>query len=419
METKNRNKSLNVPNLRFPEFDGEWEICKISDVLEFFPTNSLSWDQLEYETDNINNLHYGLIHRGLPTQIESNKCSLPNIRDEFVPNNYTLCNDGDVAFADASEDTNDVGKVVEFLSCESNHIVCGLHTIHGRDKKNLTIKGFKGYAFSSEIFRHQIRRLAQGTKIYSISPKNFHEVYIGIPSKEEQTKIATLLRLIDERIAAQNKIIEDLKKLKTALVDRLFANKGEPSLRYPSFSGDWIQNTYGDLFQVGTERNSDYSINRILSASQTKGMIERQEMDINIQFEQESTRTYKIVYPGDYIVHLRSFQGGFAFSEKEGICSPAYTVLRPLKKLKYAFMKEFFMSNRFIKSLKLVTYGIRDGRSINVGEFLKLPISIPSIEEQAKIINTLATLESKILNEYEIYSMLMIQKQNLLSDMFI
>lgn len=202
-------------------------------------------------------------------------------------------------------------------------------------------------------------------------------------------------------------------------MDRLFANKGEPSLRYPRFLENWVQYTYGDLFQVSTERNSDYSINRILSASQTKGMIERQEMDINIQFEQESTRIYKIVYPGDYIVHLRSFQGGFAFSEKGGICSPAYTVLRPSKKLEYAFMKEFFMSSRFIKSLKLVTYGIRDGRSISVEEFLKLPISIPSLEEQTKIIKILETLESKILNESEIYSLLRIQKQNLLCNMFI
>lgn len=405
--------------MRFPEFEGEWEKYKVSDILEFFPTNSLSWDQLEYGINNIYNLHYGLIHKGLPTQIELNKYSLPNIKKDFTPKNYTLCKDGDVAFADASEDTNDVGKVVEFLNCENNNIVCGLHTIHGRDKKDLTIRGFKGYAFSSVIFRHQIRRIAQGTKIYSISPKNFNEIYIGIPSKKEQAKISSLLQLLDERIETQNKIIEDLRKLKTALVDRLFANKGEPSLRYPRFLENWVQYTYGDLFQVSTERNSDYSINRILSASQTKGMIERQEMDINIQFEQESTRIYKIVYPGDYIVHLRSFQGGFAFSEKGGICSPAYTVLRPSKKLEYAFMKEFFMSSRFIKSLKLVTYGIRDGRSISVEEFLKLPISIPSLEEQTKIIKILETLESKILNESEIYSLLRIQKQNLLCNMFI
>ena len=117
--------------MRFPEFKGEWKKYKVSDILEFFPTNSLSWDQLEYGTDNIYNLHYGLIHKGLPTQIELVKCSLPNIKKELIPKNYTLCKDGDVAFADASEDTNDVGKVVEFLSCENKNIICGLHTIHG------------------------------------------------------------------------------------------------------------------------------------------------------------------------------------------------------------------------------------------------------------------------------------------------
>ncbi|QIK61762.1 restriction endonuclease subunit S [Dysgonomonas sp. HDW5A] len=156
--------------------------------------------------------------------MELDKCSLPNIREESGPKNYVFCKDGDVAFADASEDTNDVGKVVEFLNCKNRNIVCGLHTIHGRDKNNLTIKGFKGYAFSSKVFRHQIRRLSQGTKIYSISSKNFKDISIGIPSKEEQYKIATLLRLLDERTATQNKIIEDLRLLKSTISNLLLRN---------------------------------------------------------------------------------------------------------------------------------------------------------------------------------------------------
>ncbi|KAA6303975.1 hypothetical protein EZS27_044383, partial [termite gut metagenome] len=91
--------------MRFLEFRGEWEKYVISDILEFFTTNSLSWEQLECDTDNLHNLHYGLIHKGLPTQIELKKCLLPNIKKEFLPNNYTVCKDGDIAFADASEDT--------------------------------------------------------------------------------------------------------------------------------------------------------------------------------------------------------------------------------------------------------------------------------------------------------------------------
>ena len=201
------------PTLRFPEFHGEWEKCKVSDLLDFYSTNSLSWDQLEYGTDNMKNLHYGLIHVGLPTMVDLSKDILPAIKKENKPKNFELCKEGDIAFADASEDTNEVAKAIEFYTLEDKAVVCGLHTIHGRDKSNKTVVGYKGYAFSSTAFHHQIRRIAQGTKIYSISAKNFDECYIGIPSKEEQTKIAKLLRLIDERIATQSKLIEKLESL--------------------------------------------------------------------------------------------------------------------------------------------------------------------------------------------------------------
>ena len=219
----NEHKKLNVPNLRFPEFHGEWEKCKVSDLLDFYSTNSLSWDKLEYGTTNIQNLHYGLIHVGLPTMVDIDKDNLPNIIDGNVPKNYELCKEGDIVFADASEDTNEVAKAVEYYNLNGKKVVCGLHTIHGRDNKNKTVVGYKGYAFSSMSFHHQIRRIAQGTKIYSINSKNFSECYVGIPSKDEQQKIADLLRLIDERIATQNKIIEDLKKLKSAIIEKLYS----------------------------------------------------------------------------------------------------------------------------------------------------------------------------------------------------
>ena len=222
MATNNNNKALNVPHLRLPEFTGEWEKCKVSDLLDFYSTNSLSWEQLEYDTNTVMNLHYGLIHVGLPTMVDLAKDKLPNIKKENMPKNFELCKEGDVAFADASEDTNEVAKTIEFYNLARENIVCGLHTIHGRDNKNKTVVGFKGYAFSSAAFHNQIRRIAQGTKIYSISTKNFSECYIGLPSKPEQTKIATLLRLIDERISTQNKIIDKLQSLIKGLRNEIF-----------------------------------------------------------------------------------------------------------------------------------------------------------------------------------------------------
>ena len=352
--------------------------------MDFYSTNSLSWDKLEYGTDAIQNLHYGLIHVGLPTMIDLSNAKLPNITNGNTPKNYELCREGDIAFADASEDTNEVAKAVEFYNLNGKDVICGLHTIHGRDNKQKTVVGYKGYAFSSTTFHHQIRRLAQGTKIYSINSKNFSECYIGIPSKEEQKKIATLLQLIDERIATQNKIIEDLKKLKCAIIEKL----------YSEIQGK--EYSFGQLFEVANERNKQMQYSNILSASQEKGMVNRDDLNLDIQFERSNINTYKIVRAGDYVIHLRSFQGGFAFSDKQGVCSPAYTILRPNYLLEYGYLSYYFTSNRFIKSLIIVTYGIRDGRSINVEEWLNMKTILPPKEQQRKILSVLHSFDAKM-----------------------
>ena len=396
--------------MRFPEFRGEWVRYKVSDVLDFYSTNSLSWEQLEYNTDGLLNLHYGLIHVGLPTVVDLNENVLPSIKKEFLPKNYELCENGDVAFADASEDTNEVAKVIEFVNLSNRNVVCGLHTIHGRDNHNLTSVGFKGYAFSSKSFHNQIRCIAQGTKIFSISSKNFTECYIGIPSKEEQAKIAKLLWLIDERVETQIRIIEDLKSLSDVICERLYT---------PSEKDSWQTYKYADLFSISNERNGKLQYSNVLSASQEYGMIERNELNIDIKFEASSIINYKIVRPNQYVIHLRSFQGGFAYSDKVGVCSPAYTILVPNEKLSTAFLKYHFTSKKFIDSLRVVTYGIRDGRSISVEEFLQLKVAIPDIAHQKHIVRVMQLWEEKIRIEESYLTKLHQQKRHLLTTLFI
>ena len=400
-------KVLNVPALRFPEFTDEWKRIKVSDLLDFYSTNSLSWEQLEYEPNEPYNLHYGLIHVGLPTLIDLTKDKLPSIKNGNVPKKYELCKEGDVAFADASEDTNEVAKVVEFYNLGGKKVVCGLHTIHGRNNNGQTAKGFLGYCFSSTVFHNQIRRIAQGTKIYSINTRNFSEVFVGLPRRREQQKIATLLRLIDERIATQNKIIEDLKKLKSAIADKLYSStKGETY-------------SFRQLFDVINERNKKLTYSNVLSASQELGMIERSDINKDIKFEQDSISGYKIVRNGDYVVHLRSFQGGFAFSDRTGICSPAYTILHPNDLVAYGYLSHFFISKPFIKSLKLVTYGIRDGRSINVDEWLDMTVTLPTKREQSHILAIINAIDNKLHNENQIHNYMFRQRTYLLKTMFI
>ena len=229
----------------------------------------------------------------------------------------------------------------------------------------------------------------------------------SFPTLAEQERIAKLMALLDERISTQNKIIEDLKKLKCAIIEKLYSEiQGKEYL-------------YGQLFEVVNKRNKQVEYSNILSASQEKGMVNRDDLNLDIQFERSNINTYKIVRAGDYVIHLRSFQGGFAFSDKLGVCSPAYTILRPNSLLEYGYLSYYFTSHRFIKSLIIVTYGIRDGRSINIEEWLNMKVIIPSKEHQLHTLKILRSLEGKIENEETYTICLSNQKQYLLQQMFI
>ena len=191
-------------------------------MLEFYSTNSLSWDNLEYKPGGVFNLHYGLIHHGLPSQINLTENELPSIKEQFLPIKNESCKEGDVIFADASEDINDIGKAIEFFNCDGKIAMAGLHTIHGRDRLDQTIVGFKVYAFSAKAFKNQIRMLAQGTKVYSISTKNFHDCFIAIPEKEEQYKIVKTLNAFSKAITVEKKRLDAFLAQKDFLIRKMF-----------------------------------------------------------------------------------------------------------------------------------------------------------------------------------------------------
>ena len=197
-----------------------WEKVYLRSFMEFYPTNSFSWEQLSYEKGTIRNLHYGLIH-GISTKSVTTK-TLPFISSNKADSRFVCCHNGDVAFADASEDTADIGKAVEFTDVDNTNVVCGLHTIHGRDVKGLTIVGFKGFMFNSSYFHEQVRRVAQGTKVFSISANNLSSCYVYIPDKSEQTKITGLLYSMEMKISLSSKLLERYKIQKEYLLRQMF-----------------------------------------------------------------------------------------------------------------------------------------------------------------------------------------------------
>ena len=376
--------------MRFPEFTEEWDRCKVSELLDFYSTNSLCWEQLEYETNTILNLHYGLIHVGLPTMVDLSKDKLPNIKEGNMPKNFELCKDGDIAFADASEDTNEVAKAVEFYNIDEKDVVCGLHTIHGRDNADRTVIGFKGYAFSSDAFHHQIRRIAQGTKVFSISTKNFFECYIGIPSKEEQTKIATLLRLIDERIATQNKIIDKLQSLIKGIAQNIVSNN-KPNIRLSDCldcSSSTLQES--DVCETG--------IYPVYGANGIVGYLDNYNTE------------------GEAVYIIKDGSGVGTVSYATGKCSATGTLNTLQAKDGYSLQYLYYI----LKVFNFEPY--KTGMAIPhiyFKDYGKAKIFCPSYTEQLRYARLQSAIDSKLSVEKNILTSLSSQKQYLLRQMFI
>ena len=417
MANNNDKKVLNVPALRFPEFTEEWKRIKVSDLLDFYSTNSLSWEQLVYESNEPYNLHYGLIHVGLPTIIDLTKDKLPSIKDGNVPKKYELCKEGDIAFADASEDTNEVAKVVEFYNLDSKKVVCGLHTIHGRNNNEQTAKGFLGYCFSSIVFHNQIRRIAQGTKIYSINTRNFSEVFVGLPSRSEQQKIAILLRLIDERITTQNKIIEDLKKLKSAISKHLFARK------------DLLETTIC-LSNIATLKNgyafqsSKYNVLgkwKILTITNVSGERYINDEDCNSIINlPNDIQDHQVLKEGDILISLTGNVGRVSLCKNgDYLLNQRVGLLQLAKNVNQEFLYQILSSQKFENSMIACGQG---AAQMNIGkgdvESYVLPYSSNgnNILWVAKILHS---YDECIINEMRRITLLTMQKQYLLTQMFI
>ena len=386
MAIDNKDKKvLNVPHLRFPEFTEEWVNVSLKDVADFQKERISSGllDESTYiSTENILQNFQGVqsaISIPANTNVvayKKNDILLSNIRPYLKK----------VWFSDRIGGCSADVFVLRSKTCEPEF----LYNVIASDK-------FINYVMSG----------AKGVKMPRGDKNQMESFSFSIPAVVEQRKISRLFQLLDERIVTQNKIIEDLKKLKSAIIDQLYS-----AIKGKGYS-------YRQIFEIVNERNKQLEYSNILSASQEKGMVNREDLNLDIQFERSNINTYKVVRKGDYVIHLRSFQGGYAFSDKIGVCSPAYTILRPNDLLEFRYLSYYFTSQKFIKSLIIVTYGIRDGRSINVEEWLDMKTTIPQKEQQRHIVDTIRNIEKKIENEELYASYLSKQKQYLLRQLFI
>jgi type I restriction enzyme S subunit len=192
-----------------------------------------------------------------------------------------------------------------------------------------------------------------------------------------------------------------------------------PKLRFQEFVGDgaWDYQNGDELFEPIANKNHSSNL-PILAITQEQGAIPRELIDYHVSVTDKSVESYKVVEIGDFIISLRSFQGGIEYSYYHGLCSPAYIILRKKIKLENDFYRHYFKSVPFIRDLNKNLEGIRDGKMISYKQFSEILLPIPSPQEQQKIAACLSSLDTLISAESQKLELLKTHKKGLLQNLF-
>ena len=281
---------------------------------------------------------------------------------------------------------------------------------------------FLSSVLQTKAFTNQLNAVLVAGAQPNISSKEIDSFVFCIPeSLDEQSTIGSLFRTLDDLLASYKDNLANYQSFKATMLSKMFPKAGQtvPEIRLDGFDGEWEIKRADEIFKSVSEKNR--ALLPVLSASQIDGMVLRDEIGIDIKYDEATLNNYKVVKPGQFVIHLRSFQGGFALSKLEGITSPAYTIIDFIDKENYlpGFWNSILTSKEFIKRLETVTYGIRDGKSISFKDFSSLKFVFPKLEEQQAIGSYFSNLDDLIVAHQEKISQLETLKKKLLQDMFI
>ena len=190
-----------------------------------------------------------------------------------------------------------------------------------------------------------------------------------------------------------------------------------PKLRFPEFQDEWEGYFGNQLFDPISNKEHNSSL-PVLAITQEHGAIPRDLIDYQVFVTDKSIASYKVVEVGDFIISLRSFQGGIEYSEYKGLCSPAYIILRKKNELSEAYFKYFFKTERFIQQLQKNLEGLRDGKMVSYEQFSELLLPTPTTAEQQKIADCLTSLDDLIAAQSQKVAALQAYKKGLMQNLF-
>jgi len=254
----------------------------------------------------------------------------------------------------------------------------------------LNIEFFYYYLSSKTTYFREV--LAPGVGQPNLNTDLIGDVPVPLPPMGEQQRITKILSTWDEAIATTEQLLANSEQQKKALMQQLLTGKK----RLPGFEGEWEWLRANDLFKSVSKRNNAED-EPLLAVTQEWGVLPRSLLDRRVVMPSGSTSGYKLVKPGNFIISLRSFQGGLEYSGFQGLVSPAYTVLEASKRAHEGYYKHYFKSHYFIGRLAVAVIGIRDGKQVSYSDFSFLKMPSPSLEEQIAIAKALDKADEEVV----------------------
>ena len=385
----------NVPNLRFPEFQGEWEKTTFGEIATGFDYG-MNAAAKPYDGEN-KYIRITDIDEASSTYDDKDMVS----PDGVLSDNY-LVNERDILLARTGAST---GKSYLYRKTDGKLYYAGFLI-----RANVTTRN--PYFIFSQLHTHRYWRWISVMSARSGQPGINSQEYSSFPiyttSIQEENKIAKLLSLLDERIATQSKIIEDLKKLKCAIIEREYNGKGQEC-------------RIGDIIEQTSQRNKDNIVKTVLSVNNKLGFINQDEQFEDRTVASEDTSNYKVVTKDDFaynparinvgsIARLKSFD--------KGIVSPMYICFKVSNGIVPEYLESYFATNQFFKEMqKRLEGSVR--LCLSFEGLCNIPIEVPCIAEQVETGRRIYLIDSKIETECDILFQYEKQKQYLLRQMFI
>ncbi len=396
---------MKSPKVRFKGFMDDWEQCKFgdcNDMITGYPFDSEKFTEQGIKLVRGMNVKRGYLD--FADEICMRWDSSEGLEKFLLENNDILVQmDGAL-----------IGKSYAKINKSQLPALLVQRVTRARTKRKIADSNFM-YQTIQRDFLYYIAMNKTETAVPHLSLNDIREFKISVPSLEEQQRIGSYFDYLDRLITLHQRKCEETKTFKKYMLQKMFPQNGMnvPEIRFKGYTDAWEQRKLGEVFEEYSEKN--HSELSALTIIQGGGTVLRDEADRNLQYDKSSLSGYKMVRKDDFIVHLRSFEGGLEKSNHKGLISPAYHTFHG-NDADSRFYYLYFRSYEFIKH-KLVphVYGIRDGRSIDIAGMKTIEIPWTSYDEQKKIgdyiesVDHLITLHQQKCNELRNIKKFMLQ----------